>query len=98
MGYRVEYGPKEPKKESKIWKQIRMQLLTAAFLLMFCLGVRETWPAGTAKLKEFLLPGQPAVTETALQNFVANLKEGSDIRDAITVFCEEIIENAQLSD
>ena len=99
MAYRVEYGAKEPKKTpraSKIFSQIRIQLFTAAFLLVFLLGVRQSWPEGTAKLKEFLLPGKPATTETALQNFITNLKEGSDIGEAFTAFCEEIIDHAQL--
>ena len=96
MAYRVEYGPREPKKTSRLWTQPRMQIFTAVFLLIFLLGVRQTWPEGTAKLKEFLLPGKPASTETALQNFVVNLKEGSGIGDAFTTFCQEIIDQAQL--
>ena len=98
MGYRVEYGPQEKKQESKLWNSLKMQILTTVFLLFFVLGVRGAWPEGTEKLKEFLLPGQPSVTETAFQNLISDLKEGDSIPDAVSTFCREIVEHAQISD
>lgn len=98
MGYRVEYGPQEKKKESKLLNPLKMQILTTVFLLFFVLGVRGAWPEGTEKLKEFLLPGELSVTETAFQNLVTEIKEGESIGDAVSTFCREIVEHAQISD
>ncbi len=78
--------------------QFRFQLMTAVCMLAFVLCVRSFWPAGTEKLKEFLLPGEPSGTEAAFSNLVSNLKDGDRIGDAIAVFCGEIIDHAQISD
>ena len=42
----------------------------------------------------WLLPGDPAVTEAALREMVERLSDGEAFSDAITAFCKEIIAGA----
>ncbi len=46
------------------------------------------------KVRTVLLPGNPQVTERALTELVENMRHGDSIKDAVTVFCREILENA----
>lgn len=42
-------------------------------------------------LRDFVLPGDAAVTDHALQGLVENLRRGQPMSDAVEVFCKEII-------
>lgn len=46
-------------------------------------------------VKEVLLPGDPKVTETALHNMTEGLQNGESILEAVTTFCQEIVNSAQ---
>lgn len=93
MGYRIEYGPTEEKMRKSSGMVRRLQVLTAAFLLLFILLVRQAWPEGTAKLREFLLPGEPSVTQAAFGDLLTDIREGSPFREALTAFCQQVIDN-----
>lgn len=94
MSYRIVYGAAVPAKRTGEGSVLRWQMLTAVFLLLFTLSVSLTWPAGTAKLREYLLPGD-GVGETAFQELVAGLEEGESAREALTAFCRQIIADGQ---
>lgn len=99
MGYRIDYGPSAPKKQSKTWPQLRLQLFTAVFLLLFVLGIKRSWPEGVEKLRSLLLPRDtPSASQTAIQAFVDDLQNGSSVGDAVTTFCREIVENADTAE
>ena len=44
-------------------------------------------------IREFIIPGNPGITEAAFINLVTDLREGEKFGDAITTFCREIIDN-----
>lgn len=90
MGYRVVYGAMPPVKRRK--SKLRLQALTAAFLLAFALTVRQAWPEGQEMLRRFLLPGEPTVTEEAFRNMISDLQGGEPLADAVTAFCAQIVE------
>lgn len=98
MAYRIVYGPeiKAPKQTRRT--SVRIPAFTAAFLLAFVLLVRQFWPAGTEILKQYLLPGEPTVTEQAFSAMVENIRAGEGIGEAFAVFCEEIIHDDQSPD
>lgn len=93
MAYRIVYGPeiKAPRRFEN--RQLRRQILTAAFALLFVLLVRQLWPEGMTVLRELLLPGEPAITEQAFSDMIGNLHDGSPVGEAVTAFCRQIIEN-----
>lgn len=93
MAYRIEYGPAVPEQYIKRKNPLRLQILTAAFLLTFSLLVRQYFPAGTQKLRQFLLPGSHSVTQDALDLLMGDLRSGEPIGDALTTFCVYIIDH-----
>lgn len=95
MAYRIDYGPAQPEEKSCT---LRLQVLTASFLLLFVLLVKQAWPEGTAKLQEIFLPGDAHSTQTAFQELISDLQNGEGLGDAVTAFCEEIIDHAELED
>jgi hypothetical protein len=63
--------------------------ICAAMILLSATG-------GVNRVKEWILPGNAQVTEAALDNLVTDLKEGEKLEDAITAFCQEIIDHAKI--
>lgn len=97
MGYRIEYGDvftKEiiadpPAKRKPIHILV---LLTTVCVILFILFSAD------GKVRDILIPGNAEVTQRAVSGFVDDIKEGEQVKDAITAFCVEIIENAQIPD
>ena len=97
MGYRIEYDG-----EVVRWKQEGMQLhrVVGYSLVCFLLFVVLTyflWPGGWQTLEQVIYPGNSMVTKSALQNMAVNLRDGAPLGDAVVTFCQEIIENAQIT-
>lgn len=90
MAYRIVYGSDPP-----IIKQkrpvLRLQILTALFLLLFTVSVRSIWPEGTAKLQQILIPGELTITQVAMTDMVQSLRDGASLDDAVTAFCHQVI-------
>lgn len=95
MAYRIEYGPPVKKPASPVLRRFRFQLLTASLLFLFVLSVRLLWPAGTAKLREVLLPAEPSWTAQAAQDMVEQVRQGENLGDAVTAFCREVLNHAE---
>ena len=98
MGYRIEYDG-----EVVVWKQERVNGLRVFSMAMVCLllfGILSYhfWPEGWSVLETWIYPGDLQVTKAAFQNMADNLQAGVGISDAVTVFCREILDGAQISD
>lgn len=93
MGYRVVYGPMPKMAKKQERKPLRLQMLTATFLLLFAWTVRQAWPEGREVLRQYLLPGEPTVTEEAFRNMLEDLRQGEPVLDAVSAFCAEIVEH-----
>lgn len=91
MAYRIEYGTAVPERYQKAYKPFRLQVLTAAWLLVFALLVRQFFPTGVEALRTFLLPGPQSTTQIALEAFVTDMRNGEAVSDALFAFCEQII-------
>lgn len=88
MGYQIIYGP-DPFEKTGEGKS-HLKTLTAGFLLAFVILVRLLWPQGTALLRQTLLPrADPAFTQ--LQS---DIQAGEPLADAVTAFCQRIVEEA----
>lgn len=92
MAYIIEYSPQDAKRYPKIKESKPIQigrwlfpaLLVAAVLWMRLYGVPD-----------FLIPGEPEQTKTAAAEMVNNLQKGAALDDAVTAFCQDIINGAQ---
>lgn len=93
MAYRIEYGPATPDQYVIHRKPFRLQIMTATCFLVFSLLVQQFFPAGTQKLRQFLLPGTPTVTQEALDAMMGDLRNGEPLGDAFTSFCIYIIDH-----
>lgn len=93
MAYQITYGPVKRKKENP--GQGRWKLSAAVFAVVLVLSSLTS--VFREELLSILLPGDPAVTAAALQTMTEQIMEGEQIGVAFTCFCQEIIENAELS-
>lgn len=97
MGYRIEYNPEL---NSKYPRKVhtgkgKILLLSAAMLSGIILGFIGI--NNSTALKNWLLPGNPQVTEAAFSAMIADIRAGEQVGDAITAFCLEIMENAKMA-
>ena len=97
MAYTIQYGAparaeaawiKGQKKRSK--RYIALGLVIALILSIFLLGSEES-------VQRFLIPGDPEITKAAVTQFTQNIQQGDNFKQAITTFCREIIESAEIS-
>ena len=95
MGYQIQYGPTKCRRRERKPRKTSYCLLVAICALVLMAGLHFSG-IGTG-IKTWLIPGDPEVTVAALERFVAELKGGTAISDAVTAFCEEIIDNAVYS-
>ena len=71
---------KSGKKAGRLWLVL---LFAAAALWVRLYGIPD-----------FLIPGDPEVTRTAASDFMSNMQTGMQVGEAITVFCEQIVDGA----
>lgn len=97
MGYRIEYG-QSLKKETvhpfpifKIKKATVYTALIVVAVIIFLLCI------GTESIRSFILPGDPVVTEHALNTFAEQIRVGEPLKDAAAAFCHEIIVGANIA-
>ena len=90
MGYRIIYGPESTMKSGKNGPACT-RILTAGFFLIFAWTVRLLWPEGRDILAIYLIPGEPALTQSAFGALQDNLRHGMGMVDSLTVFCQEIL-------
>ena len=69
MAYRIVYGGEIPLHRKREGDFLRIKLLTAVFLVVFALAVRQYWPEGTERLRGYLLPGED-VRQEEFQNLI----------------------------
>ena len=94
MAYQISYGPVKTKhpvaRRAKTGRWLLLTLCAAALVV----GLQVSEVGKT--VWNWILPGDPQVTGAALDTMVEELKEGNSVGEAVTAFCREIIENAQL--
>ncbi len=91
MAYRIVYGPEPSAARQGVERSSRRSLLTVCFFLLFLVLVRVFWPEGGEALSRLLLPGDPDVTREAVLAMAAQWKNGADLRDAFTAFCQVVL-------
>lgn len=87
MGYRIVYDGREGKYEVRRCNQDRIFVLIGLlFLLIIAL-----WQDGASYIRDALIPGDNRVTMSALRNLTEELRQGTDLQDAVVTFCGEVI-------
>ena len=93
LSYRIIYGPMPVIPQNKTTFRLRLRALTAAFLLVFVLVVRFTWPRGTETIRRILMPAESTVTEAAFSEMIVMIQDGEPVGNALTSFCRHIVEH-----
>jgi hypothetical protein len=90
MGYKVVYPQIGKLKYRKYRKPPNMVRIICSIAIIFVL-ILTLWQGGIS----VLLPGDPVVTENALQEMITSLRDGDPLAEAVTAFCREVVAGAQ---
>ena len=88
MAYKITY-PSVGKRQFPTRKPLPTWALPVGLISAILVGI--TIYNGSAN---WLLPGDPAVTEAAIKEMIEKLSQGEQFSDAVTAFCKEIIAGA----
>lgn len=94
MGYRIEYDNRVGKYEIHRMRPRTFPWLLLLSVLLFALLTFGFWEEGAAVLSEALIPGDEEITQRAWSLLTDDLKSGAELREALTVFCREVIHGA----
>ena len=93
MGYQISYengGSRKSVPDKPVMRKrkriVYVFILSVAIAFVVLLQNKST--------RRYFLPGNPTVTEAAIENFVESIQSGAGIGDAVTTFCREVIEGA----
>lgn len=88
MAYRIRYGGKQRLNGS--WRMWQMQTAMAVILLGCLFLTKECLPGGQEILAGVFLPK----SETATEAMALTLSGGGTMREAVMVFCRQVLEGA----
>lgn len=88
MSYKISYGSE--KSDQAVHFGLRLQLLTAAFLLVFLLLAHSYWEQGRDVIERCLL-SEGGRTYPAAEILVAQLEEGIPFIQALEAFCNALV-------
>ena len=94
MSYRIEYTPRTGVTSTENNGYASRILMTLTVFALFLFVLHNYFPAYWTGLQGWLWPGDPAVTQSALETMVADLKSGLPFSHAAAAFCTEIFRNA----
>ena len=95
MGYRIVYS-NDSQTDRKIGND-RRKWRIAVFAAAIFLTVSVFWPQSRDILLELWIPGDVESFQTGFVKFSDQLKNGSSVRDALMVFCREILAGAEIA-
>ena len=96
MGYTIQYGPAgnaETAWYAKRRKKSGAVLVVCVLVIVFAVLALS---GNFEQIKNYLIPGDPEVTKAAFAQFTEDIRQGDTVGDAITAFCREIIEGAEI--
>lgn len=96
MAYNIRYGADALKYEVRE-KNAAYHNRTVAFITAACAVAMGIFLLRTPQARDYLTPGNKAVTKAAFAEMVQDIREGEKVTEALTAFCKEIIENAEIS-
>lgn len=94
MSYQIIYNSKEMHVLKNTQKRKHRGLTVCIFTLVLLAILR--FSGFGSELWMNLIPGDPTVTVSAFSNMTDALQNGQNITEAVFVFCETVIEGAQI--
>lgn len=93
MHYSVHYEPDKNEKYPVSAKPKQGKNGVRVFAVILAIILLASAVHFKKELTAWLIPGNDAITVQATEDLLTNMRDGVPIRAAITVFCEEIIDN-----
>ena len=94
MSYQIIYDPKDIHKANKRRKH-RYAKIAICILGIFIFEILRFTGWGNT-IWQYLIPGDPVITTEAFQKLSDGLQSGQSLSDAVFVFCETVIQGANL--
>lgn len=91
MAYKIQYTPQEECRYPSVSKQKKSSARTLWVLILIAVMALCFSYYG---IPDILIPGDAEVTKSAAQEMISLLKTGTPVKDAVTVFCKQIIDAA----
>ena len=90
MSYRIDY---QPMKKVRGAEKRRSSVISLAAVLLILLAVLVSicWPEGRRILQTMIIPGDTAVTVSALETMAGDLKAGLPLAEAFRDFCLRVM-------
>ena len=94
MGYRISYENGAERKNIHKWgnrvsRKHVGSIITILFVIAALLCLQNT------EIRHIVLPGDGETTEEAIKTFIHSVQNGTELGDAITAFCQEIVHSAR---
>ena len=93
MSYKIQYGNLPQKAELKQRKRLYLPGF-AIILVALALAARLLYPTQMNRLTDALFPLSSDSSKEALKTFSQHISAGEPLKDAVTAFCQEIIDEA----
>lgn len=97
MGYRIQYGQTVVKESIYETTPKKKSAIPIKWIAAGCILLVLTLLGRSGRL-DFLIPGDKEITKQAFSSMIDEVREGEDIKTAITAFCVEILNGAEISD
>ena len=94
MSYRVEYMPLQRYDSSQNKGSAMGILMTLTVFSLYLFVLHNYFPEYKTSIQALIWPGDPAVTQNAIETMIAGLKDGIPFSQAAATFCTEIFQNA----
>lgn len=96
MAYEIQYSPQfkkqyPHKKDSHKTGNKMLTIIVIAILILTLLN-----PGYRSIARELLIPGKADVTVEAAETMAQNLRNGASLKDAVSSFCVEILDSANV--
>lgn len=97
MSYKVLYKPTgKLEVKTQLWRKKYSKGVLCALVAVIMLAI-ASYSNIYDSIRNFIIPGDDDVTQAAFAEFGNSLKEGVGIGEALTTFCQEIIDNANIA-
>ena len=91
MPYKIQYSPETTQRYPAI--NVSRQVKWGRWIVAILLIGGSVWIRFKG-VPDFMIPGDPDITKSAVEMMVSNLRAGVNFADALTVFCKEILDGA----
>lgn len=95
MSYVIYYGKKSAAETDQ--KKPDLFGITKGVLLVSLILIASMLVFGRQSVMDFFIPGDPAVTKVAWHTMVSELEQGEGFSEAVTAFCQTLIEHEKIS-